>query len=283
LLAVPMTDYAVQAADLVLGYGATVALAESTFDIPRGKVTAVIGPNGSGKSTVLNAVAGLLEPVAGHLEVPARRAGSHRIAYVLQSTKVNEALPVTVREVATMGRYAGRGALQQLSKADRRAVDAAMERTGVADLAAKHLHELSGGQRQRVFVAQGLAQDHDLLLLDEPLTGIDLPTAQAIDRVIHDELSRGCTVVLTTHDLSEARVADNVLLLSGRVVASGPPDEVLTAEHLTAAYGPTLLHVEEGRIFVDDPAHVPVPGRHSHRQRSIHTEQSRTEVHGDPD
>jgi manganese transport system ATP-binding protein len=278
-----MSDVAVRAEGLVLGYGSTVALTESSFLIPRGEVTAVIGPNGSGKSTVLNAIAGLLEPLAGALEVPARRAGDHRIAYVLQTTKVNEALPITVREVVTMGRYSGAGAWRRLSKADRQAVDAAMERTGVAAFAGKHLHELSGGQRQRVFVAQGLAQEHDLLLLDEPLTGIDLPTAQAIDDVIHDELTRGCTVILTTHDLSEARVAGNVLLLSGRVVASGAPDEVLTAQHLTAAYGPTLLHVEEGRIFVDDPAHVPVPGRHTHRERSIHTEPSRTDLHGEQD
>jgi ABC-type cobalamin/Fe3+-siderophores transport system ATPase subunit len=88
-------------------------------------------------------------------------------------------------------------------------------------------------------------------------------------------------VILTTHDLSEAGVADYVLLLSGRVVAGGTPAEVLTTEHLTAAYGPTLLHVEEGRIFVDDPAHVPVSGRHTHRERSIHTEPSPTDLHGD--
>jgi iron complex transport system ATP-binding protein len=280
---VPVSDEAVWAEDLVLGYGSTVALAKSSFVIPHGKVTAVIGPNGSGKSTMLNAIAGLLEPMSGALEVRARRGGSHRIAYVLQTTKVNDALPITVREVVTMGRYAGVGGLRRLSKADRRAVDAAMERTGVAALAGRHLHELSGGQRQRVFVAQGLAQEHDLLLLDEPLTGIDLPTAQAIDEVIHGELTRGCTVVLTTHDLSEARVAGNVLLLSGRVVGSGTPDEVLTPGHLTAAYGPTLLHVGEGRIIVDDPAHVPVPGRHTHRERSIHTEPSRTDLHGDQD
>jgi manganese transport system ATP-binding protein len=141
------------------------------------------------------------------------------------------------------------------------------------------LQELSGGQRQRVFVAQGLAQDHDILLLDEPLTGIDLPTAQAIDKVIHDERSRGCAVVMTTHDLSEARVADHVLLLSGRVVASGPPDEVLTAKHLAEAYGESLLHLDEGQVFLDDPAHIPVPGRHAYRERSIHTEASRTERH----
>lgn len=276
-----MTDFAVRARDLVLGYGSAVALDPSSFAIPLGRVTVVIGPNGSGKSTLLNAIAGLLEPMAGTIDVPARRAGLHRIAYVLQTTKVNDALPITVREVVTMGRYADAGEYRRLGDDDRRAVASAMERTGITRLDSKHLRELSGGQRQRVFVAQGLAQDHDLLLLDEPLTGIDLPTAQAIDTVIHDEIKRGCSVVITTHDLSEAKVADHVLLLSGRVVASGTPAEVLTTEHLTTAYGPSLLHVDEGRIFVDDPAHIPVAGRHIHRERTIHTEPSQTDLHGD--
>lgn len=276
-----MTDFAVRARDLVLGYGSAVALDRSSFAIPLGRVTVVIGPNGSGKSTLLNAIAGLLEPMAGTIDVPARRAGLHRIAYVLQTTKVNDALPITVREVVTMGRYADAGEYRRLGDDDRRAVASAMERTGITRLDSKHLRELSGGQRQRVFVAQGLAQDHDLLLLDEPLTGIDLPTAQAIDTVIHDEIKRGCSVVITTHDLSEAKVADHVLLLSGRVVASGTPAEVLTTEHLTTAYGPSLLHVDEGRIFVDDPAHIPVAGRHIHRERTIHTEPSQTDLHGD--
>lgn len=277
-----MSDPAVLARDVVLAYGTTVAISRSSFSIPSGRVTAVIGPNGSGKSTLLNAVAGLLEPAAGVIETPPAKGESRRIAYVLQTTKVDESLPVSVREVVTMGRYATAGAYRWLTTEDRRAVDEAMERVAITDLAAKHLHELSGGQRQRVFVAQGLAQDHDLLLLDEPLTGIDLPTAQAIDLVIHDETSRGCTVVLTTHDLSEAHVADHVLLLSGRVVAAGTPREVLTADNLIAAYGPSLLHVGEGGgLFLDDPAHTPVPGRHTHRNRVIHTEPSPTDRHPD--
>ena len=171
-----------------------------------------------------------------------------------------------------MGRYAAAGGYRRLTNDDREAVTAAMGRTGIKRLATRRLQNLSGGQRQRVFVAQGLAQDHDLLLLDEPLTGIDLPTAQAIDDVIHDEITRGCTVIMTTHDLSEARVADHVLLMSGRAIAAGPPAEVLSAANLAAAYGPSLLHVDEGEVFVDDPAHQPVPGRHLHRQRIIHTE-----------
>lgn len=277
-----MSEAAVRASDLVLGYGSTVAIAESSFQLPAGRVTTVIGPNGSGKSTVLSAIAGLLEPFSGTLDVPARRRSSHRISYVLQTTKVNDALPVSVGEVVAMGRYAGAGAYRRLDQKDRDAVTDAMLRTGISDLARTHLDSLSSGQRQRVFVAQGLAQDHDLLLLDEPLTGIDLPTAQAIDEVIHDELTRGCTVVIATHDLSEAAVADHVLLLSRRAVASGTPDEVLTAEHLTAAYGASLQHVGDGRIFIDDPAHQPVPGRHSHRERTIHTEPSPSDLHVEP-
>ena len=156
-----------------------------------------------------------------------------------------------------------------------------MERTGVSHLARRHLHHLSGGQRQRAFVAQGLAQDHDLLLLDEPLTGIDITAAQAIDHVIHDEITQGCSVIMTTHDLTEARIADHVLLLSARVVASGPPEEVLTSENLVTAYGPSLLHVEDGQVFLDDAAHAPTDSRHLHRSRTIHTEASPEDFHAD--
>jgi manganese transport system ATP-binding protein len=161
---------------------------------------------------------------------------------------------------------------------DRAAVDGAMARLGIVDLASRHLHDLSGGQRQRVFVAQGLAQEHDILLLDEPLTGIDLTTAQAIDEVIHAETLDGCSVIMTTHDLSEAHSADYVVLLAGRVVAVGLPSEVLTETTLVEAYGPSLLHVEKGRVFLDDPAHSPAAGRHAH-ERSIHTETDRIDLH----
>jgi manganese transport system ATP-binding protein len=273
-----MSD-AVVATDLVVTYGETTALDRSTFTVPSGLVIAVIGPNGSGKSTLLNAIAGLVEPRSGTIEVSARQNGNHRIAYVLQTTKVNEALPISVYEVVAMGRYAGLGPYRWLRAEDREAIESAMDRTGITDLASRQLTELSGGQRQRVFVAQGMAQDHDLLLLDEPLTGIDLTTAQAIDTAIHEEIDRGCTVILTTHDLSEAQVADYVVLLSGRVTAAGPPESVLTTAHLTAAYGPALLHVSEGRIFIDDAAHKPVDERHVHRDRSIHTEASPADTH----
>ena len=273
---------AVVAADVTLSYGSSVAIASSSFTIPAGTVTAVIGPNGAGKSTILNAIAGLITPSSGSIDVPAIKGNRRRISYVLQSTKVNDALPISVKEVVMMGRYSSAGSYRLLSAGDRKAVTDAMERVGISDIAGKRLQDLSGGQRQRVFVAQGLAQAHDVLLLDEPLTGIDLPTAQAIDDVIHDETGRGCTVIMTTHDLSEAQFADHVLLISGRVVAYGEPDKVLTADNLAEAYGPSLLHIGEGgHMFVDDPAHAHLPGRHAHRERSIHTESSPTELHSE--
>lgn len=261
-----MTGAIVRADRLVLAYGQKIALDRSSFEIPRGGISALIGPNGSGKSTLLGAIAGLIEPAAGLVEVHGLDGARPRISYVLQSTKVNDTLPVTVREVVTMGRYAGNNG-HRLDRDDHLAVDDAIRRMGIEDLSGLHMRQLSGGQRQRVLVAQGLAQEHDMLLLDEPLTGLDLTSAHAIDDVIHDESQTGCTIVMTTHDLAEAQVANHVVLLSGRVVASGPPEAVLTIENLTAAYGPNLLHLEGERLFIDDPAHRPVPGRHVHRER----------------
>ncbi|MDX1448219.1 MAG: zinc ABC transporter ATP-binding protein AztA [Acidimicrobiia bacterium] len=245
-------------------YDGNEVLSASDFTIPSGAITALIGPNGSGKSTLLSLIAGLHQPSAGTIEIPALDGRPRRLAYVFQSTRVNEHLPVTVREVVAMGRYLTTGPRRKFTPEDHRIVDAAMARMDITGLAARHLKELSGGQRQRVFVAQGLAQDHDLLLLDEPTTGLDLPSARAIDDVIHDEHGRGCTVIVTTHDLSEARDADHVLLLAGRVVADGPPETVLTDENLAAAYGPGLLHADHGIPEIDDPAHVT---RELHRHR----------------
>ena len=260
-----------------VAYGSNVALSPSDFDLPRGTVISVIGPNGSGKSTLLNLLAGLAEPYTGSIAVD---VVASRISYVMQSTKINETLPVSVREVVMMGRYASLGPYGRIREQDRESVDRVLERMGISAIEGRHIHDLSGGQRQRVLVAQGLAQEHDLPLLDEPMTGVDLTTAHAIDEVVHAETREGCTVVMTTHDLSEARLSEFVVLLAGGIVASGPPDSVLTEANLLTAYGPSLLHAEEGRIFVDDPAHLPT-GRHSRPGRSIHTEPDPAGSHGE--
>ncbi|CAN5717383.1 iron/manganese ABC transporter ATP-binding protein SitB [soil metagenome] len=243
--------------DVTLAYGRHVALDATSFTVPSASVTALIGPNGSGKSTLLHALAGLIRPVQGSITVlgavPAR--GRRRVAYVLQSTQVNEQMAITVQEVVTMGRYAECGWLGRLRRADRDAIDAAMERMGVTDLARRPLHELSGGQRQRVFVAQGLAQGADLVLLDEPVTGLDLLSRRRILDAMHAERAAGRTVVFSTHDLGEASSADHLLLLAGHLVAAGPPAAVLTSEHLSKAYGGRLVRLADGAVLLDDGAH----------------------------
>ena len=245
---------AVTALDLVLAHGPRVVLDAATFTVPEGAVTALIGPNGAGKSTVLSAVAGILTPRSGQLCVPARaRRGG--VAYVLQATHANEHLPLTVRETVTMGRYATAGPLRRLGPGDRTAVDESMERLAISDLASRPLRELSGGQRQQVFVAQGLAQEAELVLLDEPITGLDLVSRGHILDAIAEERAAGRAVMVSTHDLGDAAAADHLLLLAGRVVASGTPTEVLTEAHLAEAYGGHLLRVGEQTLILDDHPH----------------------------
>lgn len=253
-------DLLVEAQDLELRYGSHVALARSTFRVPHVGVVAVIGPNGSGKSTLLSALPGLLAPAAGTLRVlgvtPVQARA--RLSYVMQSTPVPRVTPITVREVVGLGRLAELGMFRPFRPADRQAVTSAMEQMRITDLADRHMHELSGGQRQRVVIAQGIAQAHELLVLDEPLTGLDLNSAATIDALIHQQRADGCSVILTTHDLDEARASDWVLLVSGRVVASGPPEQVCNRHNLEVAYGLGSTHKWEG--FLDDPAH----GEHPH-------------------
>jgi iron complex transport system ATP-binding protein len=235
-----------------------IVLEESNFTIPEASITAVVGPNGSGKSTLLHAITGLLPRISGDLTVlgTTPEKARDRIAYVLQHMNVHQGIPMTVREVVSMGRYPGKRVLSRLSTRDRQQVSDAMELLGVDGLAERQVFKLSGGQRQRVFVAQAIAQDHTVLLMDEPLTGLDIHSAQTIDDIIHQEPARGCSVVFTTHDLEEARAADNVILMNGSVVACGAPDAVLTTENLTTAYGLGLLHPEHSEsLGIIDDAH----------------------------
>jgi manganese transport system ATP-binding protein len=247
--------------NLVVERDGRVAIADSSCAIPQGSIVAIIGPNGSGKSTLLDVFTGLLPIASGDVTVlgltpPAARP---RCAYVLQNIAVTPGVPLTVRETVAMGRYSTAGLFRPLGRVDREKVAWAMSQLKIDDIANRHVDKLSGGQRQRVFVAQALAPEHEILLLDEPLTGLDIPSARVIDDVIHHEPEVGCTVLFTTHDLEEARAADHVILLSGRIVASGPPGEVLTAENLADAYGLGVLHPEHAH-----PGPVLDPGHETH-------------------
>jgi manganese transport system ATP-binding protein len=254
---------------LTLAHGPRVALAEATFSVPEGRLTALIGPNGSGKSTLLDAIAGLHEPRSGTVEVLGDQLARRRsVAYVLQSLHANEQLPVSVREVVTMGRYGERGAFGRVRPSDKQAVARALERLDVAGFARRPLGDLSGGERQRVLVAQALAQEAPLLLLDEPVTGLDVISQERIEQVVAEEVAAGRTVVVSTHSLAEAAEADHLLLLAGRLVAEGSAAEVLTEEHLRAAYGAMVIEVAggdgSGVVMVDDGAHHHEPGHDHH-------------------
>jgi manganese transport system ATP-binding protein len=234
---------------LEVRFGDTVALSGLDLEVPAGSSLAVIGPNGSGKSTLLGALAGTLEPTAGEAVV----AGPGP-ALVLQSTDVDRSLPITVRDTVSLARYPTLGLFGRFRASDRSAVEQALTRLAIDDLANRQLHELSGGQRQRVLVAQGLAQDTGVLLLDEPVTGLDVVSRAIILDVIDDEVAAGRTVVVTTHNLDDARRCDQVLLLDTSPIAVGPHDTVLTAHHLRRAFGGRFIRVGD-ELLLDDPHH----------------------------
>jgi ABC-type Mn2+/Zn2+ transport system ATPase subunit len=214
-----------------------IVLTIDRLELPSPGTTALVGPNGCGKSTLLAALSGLLAPVAGRLEVLGRaRVPQSVIATVFQHHQADDALPMTVDEVVRIGRYRGRHLLRRLSTEDRAAIDEALARLDIEELRTRQISELSGGQRQRALVAQALAQQGRMLLLDEPLTGLDAPSQRRIREVLAQEAVTK-PVLLATHDLEDARRADHVVLLAGRVVAAGAPAAVLTTEHLLQAYG----------------------------------------------
>ena len=235
--------------NLEVRYGKTVAVTDVNLDVPSGSILSVIGPNGAGKSALLKALAGAVEIHSGEIEITGPSP-----AFVMQSTDVDPSLPISVKDVVSLARYANRGPFKRFRKEDRQAVDNAIERLNLSDLAKKQLHELSGGQRQRVLVAQGLAQDSNVLLLDEPINGLDLVSRDIILEMITEEVNAGRTIVLTTHNLSDAGKADQVLLLNNCPCCLGTPEEVLTESNLRRAFGQNEMRVGT-KVFLDDPHH----------------------------
>ena len=158
------------------------------------------------------------------------------------------------RDTVSLARYATLGLFRRFGAADRNAVDAAMKRLDVDNLAGHHFHDLSGGQRQRVLVAQGVAQDTEVLLLDEPVTGLDVTSRAIILDLVDEQVAAGRTVVVTTHNLDEARRCDQVLLLDTTAIAVGTPDQVLIEENLRRAFGGRFIRVGD-EFILDDPHH----------------------------
>ncbi len=240
---------------LGVAFGSHAALTDVSFEIRAGTVTAVIGPNGSGKTTLLDLLAGLRKPDTGELRWC---SPPPPVAYLTQRHATVRWLPLTSAEVIRMGRYRMRGLLRPMTAADRRFCTLVARDLEIADLLHRQYGNLSGGQQQRVLVAQMLAQEADMILLDEPITGLDLASQSRILEIVRRQAAAGVAAVLTTHHLDEARDADQVLLLSqGRLIAVGPPVDVLTTANLRAAYGDRVLAPATGGevTVLDDHGH----------------------------
>lgn len=196
-------------------YPGRPALSDFSTVMESGRHTVITGTNGSGKSTLLGIIAGVLKPAQGTVTLTTGR----RPAYVIQHTRTSEVMPCTVRQAVEMGRWPHRLGLLALRNRDRSVVAAAMERMGVADLAERQLAELSGGQRQRTLIAQGLAQESDILILDEPTAGLDASAHQLIRAAVDEELNRGVTVIESSHHAGDIDRAHRVITLdAGRIV-----------------------------------------------------------------
>jgi ABC-type Mn2+/Zn2+ transport system ATPase subunit len=239
--------------DVDVAYGRRSALEGVSFEVPPGRLVGVIGPNGAGKSTLFKAILGVL-PHSGRVHVAGGRA-----AYVPQGDTARLDLPVTVLDVALMGRFSQTPWWRPLRRADRRAARESLGAVGLRDLAGRQVGELSGGQRQRAFLARALAQGGEVMLLDEPLTGVDATSRDAILGVLARLRDEGRAILVATHDLHEAaRTCDLLLFLNRRVVAYGTPEETFTAEVLAGTYGGELVVVDGpgGRpLVLDDASH----------------------------
>jgi len=216
--------------DAAFGYGGRVALAHVDLEIIRGEAVALIGRNGAGKSTLIKGLLGILRPLSGTV------VGCPRTGYLPQAHHIDPDFPITVRQAVTMGRYQDRGWVRPMRRADRIAVDRAIDRVGLTCLARRRFGDLSGGQRQRALLARALTTDPELLLLDEPFNGLDQPSRDQLLGTIMALTAEGVAVVVSTHDVTLARdVCDRALLLDGEVVASGDVEGILHNQRLHAS------------------------------------------------
>ena len=253
------SDVAVSVRDLWAGYDGTPALEAITLDLPAGVLVGLAGPNGSGKSTLLKVILGLLKPWRGSIEVfgQALNGQRRRIGYAPQAELVDWDFPATVQDVVMMGRYGRIGLLRRPKATDRAAVASALAQVGLTALASRQIGELSGGQQRRMLIARALAQEADLLLLDEPMVGLDATTQHDLLALFEKLRNAGKTLLVATHDLScVAACFDLAILLNRKLIAVGPPNEVFTPEILSEAFaGHLLLLPTEGGVYVGHHAH----------------------------
>ncbi len=229
--------------NLTVSYTQNPVLWNLDFTLPQGELIGIIGPNGSGKTTLLKTMMQLVKPDSGYVKMFDQSLDNirHKVSYVPQRESVDWDFPATVYDVVLMGRYSPKNILKRLSKTDKDLAWEALEKVGMAAFATRQIAQLSGGQQQRVFIARALARQADLYLLDEPFTGVDAASEEAILQLLITMKNEGKTIVVVHHDLHTAKAYFNwIILLNTRLIASGWKDEVFKTELLQAAYGGRL-------------------------------------------
>ena len=233
------------------------ALRDASFAIPRGTVTALVGVNGAGKSTLFKAIMGFVPASRGEIRLLGKTVKQalreNLVAYVPQSEEVDWSFPVLVEDVVMMGRYGHMGFLRRPSAADHAAVDQALARVNMQDYRHRQIGELSGGQRKRVFLARALAQDGQVILLDEPFTGVDVKTEDQIIALLRELRDEGRVMLVSTHNLgSVPEFCDRTVLIKGTVLDHGPTETTFTPENLKKAFGGVLRHFTLGGTDLHD-------------------------------
>ena len=248
----------ISARDVAVTYrNGHTALRDASFEVPTGTITALVGVNGSGKSTLFKAIMGFVPVARGEIRIlgqpvkAALKAGL--VAYVPQAEEVDWSFPVLVEDVVMMGRYGRMGFLRRPRPADHAAVADALARVGMSDFRERQIGELSGGQRKRVFLARALAQEGRVILLDEPFTGVDVKTEEAIIGLLREMRDEGRVMLVSTHNLgSVPEFCDRTVLVKGTVLAYGPTEEVFTKRQLQKAFGGVLRHFVLGGADLHD-------------------------------
>jgi len=235
-------------------YNDHYALENVTFHLHVGERIAVVGPNGAGKSTLFKVVAGVLKPTSGSVKVYGSMPSGHVcIAYIPQRSQVDWDFPVSVADVVMMGRIAKLGLLGWPRKRDWDLVNKALETVHLQDLSDRQISHLSGGQQQRMFIARALAQEAELMLMDEPLTGLDTPSQENILSLLDELKQKNVTVMISTHDLEQAaQYFDRIMLLKHRMIGFGTADDVLKTEKLLLAYGGGFRMSQPDGLLIDE-------------------------------
>lgn len=253
-----------------------VALRDASFELRRGSICALVGVNGSGKSTLFKAIMGLVQPSQGTVRVagqPVKAAlKQNLVAYVPQAEEVDWSFPVSVWDVVLMGRYGYMNFMRIARPEDRRIAEESLRRVGMLDFRDRQIGELSGGQRKRVFLARALAQQGRIILLDEPFTGVDVTTENAIITLLRELRQEGHIMLVSTHNLgSVPEFCDHVVLINRTILAAGPTADVFTEQNLLQAFGGVLRHFRFDESTVQ---------RHDGRAVTVLTDDERPLVFG---